>query len=212
MGILNKLWNKLWSAEEAKKSQVYQEKVSAVVVEAERERAKLTYLQQLAMRHGGPDRSDDYSQFQANIQYHGARQAQVQQKYQAGTYMPPNQMSIISTNPLSWPQVAGPGAPIPSSIWGSGGLSGPVYSHTAIFSDYNQETFFKALRGIEEAACMKPEGNHDYDDLSYPLQDMRKFKAGEISLLALMSFCLCNVMEVEPVVALLEGYGMTVVD
>lgn len=89
-------------------------------------------------------------------------------------------------------------------------LTNPTWPAWPVLGDSSRDVFFMALKGIEEAAMKKPEYNHAYDDLALGIQDLRYFNPKSISLLGLTSFCLSNVIEVEPLITLLEGYGMVI--
>jgi hypothetical protein len=211
VGILNKLWSKVWNDEEAKKRAEADQVLNAAHIQAAEIRARKTPVQEMADKHGGAE--DSY--YNQQYQYHLAQLAHMKQQSAppnplAGSIGTGLQSGLYSGSGISGSYIPSPSQAIPSThIYQSGGTIGwPTLGSGA------RDIFFLALKGIEEAAmgAKNRADNYRYDDHALAIQDMRYFDPQKISLLGLLSFCLSNLMEVEPLVVLLEGHGMVIID
>lgn len=216
MGILNRLWTRVWSNEEDRKREIMHREIAQFTQEAERRRLEHTDTQKACLKHGGPEFEDVRV---VNTTHHNLYQQAVQLGIlQQNALQNANisQSALGMATNIGTPAGSGLYYPITNNIGGITGRSPTSVNvlnttHNMIYGSLFADAFYQALRGIEQASLKKPDGNHRYDDLALGIQDYRYFNSSEISLLGLTSFCLSNMMEVEPVVMLLEGYGMTVV-
>lgn len=218
MGILNRLWSKVWNDEEIKKYRLMHDEIYAFTELAKERARENTEIQKACLSHGGPEHmmggDPSISQQNNSIIWRNAalqNAAQSHLIHGASQRQLSGANSFIGTNVMATNQQINTVPP-----WGMGiigGISGQSHAHTAgpVYWSWFATCFYQALRGIEEAAMNRPEGNHRYDDLAIGIQDMRYFDPQEVSLIGLASFCLSNLMEVEPIVMLLEGNGIKVV-
>lgn len=215
MGILNRLWTKIWNDEDNAKRLAFEQEMAAAHIAASDKMACLTDKQKIIDKYGGIE-----SSMYDNIQHMNNRtflQQQLQQQQQL--YQAQVLQNHMATN--VYPQTIYAGSVTGTSVYaGSGtGMSAPSTTvwptaQGATFpwlGNPDRDRFFLALRGVEEDSMKRQDGNHDYDDWAASILDMRKLNPQEIGLLELASFCLSNLMEVEPILMLLEGYGMKVV-
>lgn len=213
MGILNRLWAKVWETEEEKKKAIMHAEIAKASNEAEERRRKNTPIQDACMKHGGPDREALDARLYGNVTPGGIGQSvylsKIQQVHAAQNHASTYQQMIAmasNTGTSSLLNTAPLGSHIHTqTVWGLPPAPPGIYGAPSA------DSFYLALRGIEQASMKKPGDNHRYDDLALDIQDYRYLNTEEISLIGLTSFCLSNVMEVEPVLMLLEGYGMKVV-
>lgn len=221
MGILNRLWQKVWDFEESKKALEMGQEIAAAQERVRKEIAekhkRLTETQQMAMKHGGPERVVSPNIYQAvsspnqlaihQLALQQQKMLMNQQISQAHQHL--GISSTTSTTSGSLAMGAGVG------ISGTGSMSGiytsSVYSWP-VLGDSDRDVFFMSLKGIEEASMKKPEHNSPYDEDAMAIFDLRYFDPKKISLLGLTSFCMSNAVEVEPLIVLLEGHGMVVVE
>ena len=239
MGITAQLWRRLWEKEEQRKQDVLQIEVAHALKKANEKRDQNTPTQDLCIKHGylagnlAGNLAED-SAYKAMI---ANQQAILNQKVQAqahyGHLM--QQVGHHTHTATGTTSIGNPGSFHGSSAIYTAGTAGtaagsyPVgvgpnhsqnlnYPHGVIsnvpmttLGSGQRDTFFLALKGIEEAAMKAPNGNHGYDDNAVDLLDMRKFNPDQIPLIGVVSFCLANMFDVESLLVLLEGFGMKVV-
>lgn len=220
MGILNRLWAPIWDREQAKKAeksynlyQVESAKLAKSIKDMENEPSE---VQKEALKMGpveGTSTYDDYVRTTNQLamiyaQNSLAQQAHKQQSsntvlsgvgvptYGGGLLQPGTAQNSIATSNV-FPVTAG-NITQNTVRWPTLGTG-------------ERDTFFMALKGIEEASMKSPEGNSPYDEDAYAIQDLRYFDAQKIDLLGILSFCIANVIDAHGIVTLLEGHGMKLV-